>query len=170
MIGFELQFAVKLWMRMTRLGQRKIKDNVYILLRKICIPQNFHMVLAETCISGETLNKLLPRVTTDWSADYYVKYTYTDIIRGMGSANERRRCILASSPIGWAHTQKDPRYTLWVKPMFARYIISYSRFFNTDMGLPCANGSCSPWIGYGMRSCFCVATSIPILSWDQNSR
>ena len=26
----------------------------------------------------------------------------------IGSANERRRCIATSSPIGWAHTQNDP--------------------------------------------------------------
>ena len=30
------------------------------------------------------------------------------VILGMGSANERRRYIVTSSLIGWAHTQNDP--------------------------------------------------------------
>ena len=29
------------------------------------------------------------------------------IILGMGWANESQRCIVASSQIGWAHTQND---------------------------------------------------------------
>ena len=36
---------------------------------------------------------------------------YTEIIRGMGSTNERWRYHVTSSPIGWAHTQNDP----WVR-------------------------------------------------------
>ena len=36
--------------------------------------------------------------------------TYTGIILGMGSTNERRRYIVTSSLIGWAHIQNDPWY------------------------------------------------------------
>ena len=34
-------------------------------------------------------------------------------ILGMGSANERRRYIVTSSLIGWAHTQKEPYCVVW---------------------------------------------------------
>ena len=41
------------------------------------------------------------------------------VILGMGSANERRRYIVTSSFIGWAHTQCNPcnmniTYTVWI--------------------------------------------------------
>ena len=36
------------------------------------------------------------------------QYTSAGIILCMCPANERRRYIVTSSPIGWAHTQNDP--------------------------------------------------------------
>ena len=39
-------------------------------------------------------------------------HAYPGIILGMGSANERRRYIVTSSLIGWAHTYNDPCFPM----------------------------------------------------------
>ena len=65
---------------------------------------------------------------------------------GMGSANERRRYIVTSSLIGWAHTQNDP-----CKTCTNKYLLTILRFQT------CLQGStpvvihilllCIPWSG-----------------------
>ena len=45
-----------------------------------------------------------------WLARRYRPYIW--IILSMASANERRRYIVTSPLIGWAHTQNDPWYTI----------------------------------------------------------
>ena len=48
---------------------------------------------------------------------YVITHKFTPgIILGMGSANERRRYIVTSSLIGWAHTQNDNCATYWNEP------------------------------------------------------
>ena len=44
-----------------------------------------------------------------WHQNYLVKYVIDDManLSSQGSANERRRYIVTSSLIGWAHTQND---------------------------------------------------------------
>ena len=43
----------------------------------------------------------------------HIGFTTTEIIHGMGSANERRRYIVTSSLIGWAHTQEGYGLSQW---------------------------------------------------------
>ena len=58
------------------------------------------------------------------------------IILCMSPANERRRYIVTSSPIGWAHTQNDPwaiirfwsnpNRSVWIRATFFRTIFPYA--------------------------------------------
>ena len=44
------------------------------------------------------------------SKSKYPRHSYIEFILGIGTANERRRYNVASSPIVWAHTENDPWY------------------------------------------------------------
>ena len=51
-----------------------------------------------------------------------IYYTFSGIILGAGPANERRRYIVTSSLIDWAHTQNDPclmdqKFWCWDRPI-----------------------------------------------------
>ena len=54
----------------------------------------------------------------------------TGLILGMGSANERRRYIVTSSLIGWAHAQNDPKESLSVH-VYIKELIQH--YFTTDI-------------------------------------
>ena len=55
--------------------------------------------------NGLVLNR---QQAVTWTMLNKIYDTIWGIILGMGSANERRRYIVTSSLIGWAHTQNDP--------------------------------------------------------------
>ena len=78
----------------------------------------------------------------------------TGVILGMGSANERRRYIVTSSFIDWAHTQRNPcnvniTYTVWIGDVKVAPDISLWLDLESDLDLsdpddcasaPCRNG------------------------------
>ena len=53
--------------------------------------------------------------------------SFTGIILGMGSSNERRRYIVKSSLIGWGHTQDDPCFTMVSQQKIRIQIIRYNK-------------------------------------------
>ena len=61
------------------------------------------------------------------------KFYCTGIILGMGWANERRRYILTSSLIGYAHTQNDPCCTSGIISLILRMGIANERWHNIVM-------------------------------------